>query len=362
MNPTGGNLNPRQLLQKVGQLLQAASSSKTGASGSPAPIAQPGGLPSGPNAQQMFQQLLGLHTQMSPAQTSQLLKSMMRMPEGFQQFLVMMLGNAQTAGKPGAQAALLQTLLAEAGQEGTISLERLQAMLGKQSKAGVNQLMRMVQSQPAMAYTGDSQQLTELLNQTASVLSRASQSPTDALQTLFLLYIPWYPLELPQRLDLAFERMSGEAEEDDEAPEALVVYLETNTLGKFRMAVRLKQQTEINATVEHDPQADAHLEAIEVDVADTLKRDGLPPPVFAYHARPQAADPQSNRATEPKAGVDEFHVPTASDDQRRISVHPAKGMPVLALNASYVWVRTVFETDERNQTLSLRAERSKASH
>ncbi len=332
-----------QQLGNAGALGGPAAGAPTGPLGNP----MGGGLNT-MAASMLFQQMMQLQSNMSPRETAMLMRSIMEVPKEIQTILAL-LATSQ-GGKASPDAQMLKQLLAE-NPGLKISLEELQEALGKQSKDTANKLLKIIQSNSTATFTGDSQKLTELLQFTTQLAARVAASPTDAMNTLILLYIPWYPLVGQQRLEMYFEEGDGEGGGEDGENYTLVIYVETNTLGKFKIAAGVVNMTRLMFKVEHDKAARPHLKDMEKALAEVLAEDGIPPPVLEFEQREEPVT--TPEVMEKTSGVDEFK--TLKSDGKKVSVYPSKGVSVIVLNGAYQFSRIIFEIDERNSLLNKRA-------
>ncbi len=297
----------------------------------------------------LFQQMMMLQSAMTPQETSAFLKALLDLPDDIQTLL------AQLATQDGGVTKKLLEQLLKENPDLNVSLERLQEMLGQKTQGSSNKMLQLMQANMAQSYTGDSQKMTELLKFTTQLSLRVNTSPMEALNTLILLYIPWYPLVDPQKLELQFESEWGEAEEGEEGESyTLVLYLETDTMGKFRIAAGVRHQTQLVFKIEYEKIAEPYIEAIQRFVTENLSRDGIPPPTFAFTesaaSRKQAMTDPS--VLEEQSGVDNFK--TLQTDRKKLSISPSKGVSVVVLNAACQFSRIVFEVDERNRLLQRR--------
>src|SRR5690606_14901768 len=94
-----------------------------------------------------------------------------------------------------------------------------------------------------MGQTQEAAKLGELLKLGTLLQARVNQSPAEALQTVLLLYVPWYPLPAPWSLETWFERAGGDADEDDEGSDdawQLVVLVQTKAFGALKLSLRMQ--------------------------------------------------------------------------------------------------------------------------
>lgn len=349
MGSLGPNFNLKQFLQQFQKLgnVGAPGEPTAGAPSGPLGNAMGGGLNT-IAANMLFQQMMQMQSNMTPRETALLMRSVMGLPKEIQTILAL-LASTQS-GKTPLDAQTLKQLLAET-PDLKISLEELQQTLGKQSQDTANKLLKIIQSNSAAAFTGDSQKMTELLQFTTQLTARVAASPTDAMNTLILLYIPWYPLVGQQRLEMYFEEGGEDGGGQEGADYTLVIYVETNTLGKFKIAAGVAHRTQLMFKIEHDRAAQPHLKAMQKALAETLAEDGIPPPILEFEQREEMTGTPG--VLQKHSGVDDFK--TLREDSKKVSVYPSKGISVIVLNGAYQLSRIIFEIDERNSLLDKRS-------
>ncbi len=352
-----GNFSYTNFLKQYQQLANKTAfpaSPQGGTNG--APLGHSGASLNSLSSSMLFQQMMQLQSQMSPRETSALLKLLLDLPENIQTLLAQL--STQDSGPNKLQQQALKQLLKE-NPDLKLSLDQLQEVLGKKTQESSNKMLQLMQSNMTQAYTGDSQKFTELLKFTTQLSLRANASPMEALNTLMLLYIPWYPLVDPQKLELQFENGWNEAEEGEDGESyTLVLYLETDTMGNFRIAGGVRNQTQLVFKTEHDALAEPYLDGIQRFVTESLSKDGIPPPTFSFteSQASQQKDITDPSVMEKTSGVDDFK--THQDDRKKLSIAPSKGVSVVVLNAACQFSRIVFEVDERNRLLQRRHKKS----
>lgn len=330
MGSIGPNINPNFLQPKPNQAAGAAAPAEAAlpasiASGSP-------GMPSSILAGGLSPALLA-QAGMTPEQLGLLLRNLLQLPKEISQLMAMLAGT---------EGAITQEVLKALVQENPkILLEQLQTLF-KDNKELQGKLFKLLQGNPAMEIAAR-QSMGELLQAVSELVAKAGNSPTEALQMTIALYLPWYPLEAPQRFHMHFEQLEsgGESEESgNEGDFQLVLLLDTLQLGGFKVVIGLLNQTQLQLIVEHEGQAAEALAAIE----GRFKRDGLlanlPEPQFIYQPRTSRKIADSPTTPETTSGE-----PT--EKAQSMAVHPIGGVSFIVIHAAYLLSRLIFETDKR---------------
>jgi hypothetical protein len=285
-----------------------------------------------------------LATTLTPQETAMFLKNLLRLPPDIQAVLMLL------AFPPGQERPEnLQRLLAQF-PDTPLKLETLQAFLSNQTQEGMQKLFKLLQSTMGQgdpsAQKSTQKSMEELVRLTSQLGGKINMSPPEALNTLMLLYLPWLPLVPPQRLETAFQPSEGEGEGDsgDSGGGAfnLVLFIDTNVLGTFKVSVGLENTTQLSFHVTHAPVAARHLPSLESSLTAHLAEDGIPSPVFAYES--QAATPHKASLPTAASTAEEAESPA---DGKKIAVYPTSGVSVLSVAASYQYARLIFETDDR---------------
>ncbi|WP_373531071.1 hypothetical protein [Vampirovibrio sp.] len=281
--------------------------------------------------------LLARQNPLAPAQLAQLLRNLLSMPRELVQLLALL-----SQQDPAAGQALLQTLLSE---EVKIPLEALQDFLQGRVDKAQEKLLKLLQGNPA-ALSGAGE-MGELMKGLSALSAQSAQAPTEALHATITLYLPFYPLHPPQAFTLRFEPPDEEAggPEGGEAPQ-LVVYMETMTLGAFRVVILTGPESCWQAIVSHEPIATAFTAQIESALREATPLE-QPTLVFTLQS--------GRRFTEGKAKAsyagDEGAAPVNAGSKaatQSVGLHPVGGVSARVIHAAYLLIRVILELD--NQT------------
>lgn len=292
------------------------------------------------NGEVVLAPFFGYDIFIQPSQVGLLLRNLLQLPKEITQLLALL----ATAEGVSPQE-ILKTLLAENPK---ISLEELQKLLKEQLQNGEGKLLKLLQSAQT-AQTGGSKNMGELMTLVSQLSAKAASSPVEALNTAMALYLPYYPLEAPQKFMLYFEQLEGD-EKEGEKPEEyqLVVYIDTLSLGQFKIIIGLSQGTQLTVIIEHGPEAAGVIPAIEQQVRAGTRQENVPPPelVFSQREAPMAR-PARKSVSGATGSAAETHKPS-------VGIHPVGGVSVVAIHAAYLLTRVILELDTRNNVNEIR--------
>ncbi len=295
------------------------------------------------NGEVMLAPFFGYDIFIQPQEVGLLLKNLLQLPKEITELLALL---ATADGVDPQQ--LLKTLLADNPK---ISLEELQKLLQDHLKNGETKLLKLLQSAQT-AKTGASMNIGELISTLSQVSTKAATSPTQALNTTLALYMPFFPLQPPQRFHMDFEQPASDGEGGAKAEDyQLVVYIDTISLGQFKIIIGLAHGTQLTVIIEHGPQAAHVLPAIEQQVRAGTRQENVPPPNLVFTQR--EAPPQAAQASPASASGD-----GQSPAKPSVGIHPVGGVSVVAIHAAYLLTRVIIELDTRNAVNANRARKS----
>lgn len=363
------NINLINLLAQAQLLLKSA--------GKGAPLDMPGANPLNTLAQQgqnMMEGKLPLSALfgnesllMNPQELSQFLKDSLQLPKELRLALLMLaMESSPKELKPLLDQGLKQIIEQQATQL-SVPVEDLQNLLNQNTKEATEKLMKLLQGNQ-MSQTRSGQQIAELVVSLGKLGEKIKLSPKDAMETMMLLYIPWYPLAAQQKLELSFEMGEG-GEEGGDRDVSVVLYIETNSLGRFKLVVKELEALQLLVIVMHEAFVKELMPRLEKQMNGMLAEDGLPACYFESEviraekvaevmaeggvssasghggATSESLDPDMDPAT---AG---FKQATRRPDQKQINIQAGDRVSVLVLNYAYALARFIFEADEENRVL-----------
>ncbi len=359
MTQIGPNFRPNGQPNPIATSRGATSGEPLSTSGEPHTANQPSSaehhaLPTG-----SLTPALNAELALQPGQLLQLLRNLLKLPKELAQLLAMLANENPTMAKtvlPELLEALLQT-------ETPVPLNELQAALLTHVDEAREKLLKLLQSAGGGS-GGHPGQLGELLGTLSELVAQSKQSPGQALHAAIHLYLP-YPLHPPQAFSLRQEAAgSGEGGESaGTAGEQLALFIETLTLGQFRITLSSQGRAPLHAIVQHEPIATAFTAAIAQEVVTGLGGAGhidlsfvLKDNPKAITLRPDSNPPAASAESEAPANAHESPLHAATGKQS-VGLHPTGELSMSALYAAYVIIRVIFELDEQHQRHQQRARR-----
>jgi len=319
------------------QEAQSASEAHIGQStgGLPQQAAMGGGLPP-PLA---LGALFAHENVLSAQQLMQLLRNLLQMPRELVQLLAMM-ANLD----PKMSQELLKKLLSEDAQ---IPPEALQAFLQEHLDSAQDKLLKLMQSGPT-SMTGSGKQMGDLMGTLTELVSKAGKSPAEALHSTISLYLPYYPLHPPQAFSLRFESPPGNQQEEDENGEGqnndeqqLVLFIQTLTLGQFKISLSAERPTRLLAVIEHDAQATPYEANICEQVKEAMGEGHTQSIELMFIAR---AGAKGNQV----AATNRSGTSKPEPEKQSVGIHPTGGISAVAIHGAYLLIRVILELDNRN--------------
>lgn len=305
---------------------------------------------------------------LNPREISQFLKESMKLPQEIRLTLLML---ALESSPQEIQSQLdqgLRQLLEQNLNQLSIPVDELQALLGKNTQEAQEKMMKLLQ---ASSQTQSGQQIAELMVTLGKLGDKIKASPQDAMETLMLLYIPWYPLTSQQKLELSFEMGEGSGE-DGEKDVSAIVYLETNTFGRFKIVVMEVDRLQVLVKIYHEQHARDLMPILEEELNNMLAQDGLPAAMFDTETiRPEQMDEvipppgsaSQGEAVNPPGPASEPEKPqydgttagfkraTRQPDRKQITIQPGEHISLLVMQCAYFLARLIFEADEASRLL-----------
>lgn len=298
-----------------------------------------------------------------PQEASLFLKETMKLPNEIRFFLLMLALESSPAELKSFLSQNLKQLIEENLGHLTVPMEEVQELLAQATKEGAGKLIRLLQGSSA-SQTRSGQQLIDMAATLGKLSEKVKASPTEALETLMLLYIPWYPLATQQKLELSFEMGEGEGE-GGERDVSMVIFLETNTLGRFKIVVQEVDPLQVVVKIAHENVAKEVIPHLETQLNEFLANEGLPAAVFdaecihpqqleettaLLEEKPEQALPEGPEPEQSPA-VAGFKKATRQSDHKQITVQPGNHISLLVVNCAYTLARFIFEADEKNRLL-----------
>jgi hypothetical protein len=289
--------------------------------------APPGDL----NSQFPLAALFATQQAMNPNELLLLLRNLLRMPKELVQLMALLANLEQ-----GSVEEMLKKLLTE---DAPVPLEELQQLLVTHADKCQEKLVKLMQSS-GMDWGGSGKSMGDLMTLLSQVTSQARRSPAEALQSTLTLYLPYYPLQGPQRFSLQFEPLEDDEEGGGGESQQLVIYIDTLSLGKFRISLAARmRQTQLQVLIAHDPLPAALLQEIEKQVQTALSVENVPPADLIFKENPGSSALRQ---------VDAGSIPIEGGTEKpAVAIHPSGGVSAVSIQAAYVLIRVILDTDTR---------------
>jgi hypothetical protein len=298
---------------------------------------------------------------LTPQETAQFLRGLMRLPDEPRLVVANLLmehpklAEELSQLKQEAPQEVAQALLAavvQANPEMEIPLPLVQKFMKEHLAEGQKDILKLVQSQRGAQAAETAKQLGEMVGTLSKLAAQTNTSPTMALQTLGLIVLPWLPLPPPMKFEMDFQPgEGGDGEESGGTEMPLVLWLETLSFGKMKVAVSLATPVQAAIAIEHDPQAAVLKGRLEERLTQSLKGDGLQPPKVDWQQRALVKKYERVEAASVEASA-ELQASSArnsqSDDKgRRMTVVPPQGVSMVVVQVALLTGKTIFELDDK---------------
>ncbi|MEW5820600.1 MAG: hypothetical protein AB1782_10450 [Cyanobacteriota bacterium] len=221
-------------------------------------------------------------------------------------------------------------------------IKQLQQLLGNNSKEVINKLIQLTQNN-ALFFEG-SNQLRDILGVINKISASMQTSPSDALTTAMILYLPWLPLLEQNKFELIFGHKQDEETGEKLDIEVLILFIRTDHLGTFKITIILNKDKTLDINIESDKAALNIITNLTNKVNERLGTTGV----------------KSNIATTVRK-VEEKKSPKElkAESKKSVSLHPSGKISVITVNAGYLITKIIFAMDEREELLKVREEKIK---
>jgi hypothetical protein len=201
------------------------------------------------------------------------------------------------------------------------------------------------------ALSDNSQSMGELLSTMSKLSSQVKQSPAQALNTTLLLYLPWYPLAEQQRLTLHFEAPEQEGEAKGGKGEAnqnahLVMLLDTNQLGRFKITTLPLMPNQLMFHIEHDAAVNTYQASIQHQLNKSLTGAGMLTPECEWKQRGISRH-LFDDSTKALIQQDEALDSVERENKQSVVVHNVGQVPVQVVQGAYWLARIILEIDNQ---------------
>ena len=227
-----------------------------------------------------------------------------------------------------------------------LNTDLIKQILEKNSKESLNKLLKLFQQAPGG--TQNTEQIKEILTLLSQIVPKQEASTQEILTNLTLLYLPWLPLSKKQDLEIRFEKRKNQEEDDESEQIALVIYITTINLGRFRISIILNIDYSIKIEIENfceeeqknENKKEEYLEKILKEIKEQTRKDKINANTELL-IREAKADEKSSILEEKK---------------REVIISPAKEVsPIVVITAQKI-AKIILEMDEKNSLLKKRAD------
>lgn len=263
------------------------------------------------------------------AEQAKLVRQLLNLPDDIEQLLSFLVYK-----KVSPEA--LKNLLKQGNKKLDINL--LKQLLETNSKESAGKLIKLLGQTPGG--TRDTEQLKQILTLLNSVVPQKNATPQDVLTGLILMYLPWLPLAELQDVKIRLEEQK-EKGEDESGEVALVVYITTINLGRFRISITLEKDLSLKTEIEHFEEEKSEnredtLEKIMKEINSQARKDNI-------NVKTELLISKQKQITE------------KNEKEREIVISPAAGIsPVMIITAQKI-AKIILETDEKISLLKARA-------
>lgn len=313
-------------------------------------------------------QLLDPHQNLplNPKQLATVIKETLNLPQEFEKTLELLTTTTDPKAATAKQGAKNAALFAK-----EIPLDAIQDLLKQNNHKAQKQLMTMLQSgDPTVANHGS--QVAKLISTLSNMSESMLLSQHKPVETLILLYLPWYPLTGGRQLELELGQTSEEGSAQTE--NSITLYIKTTSLGRFRIQLLEINPQEMAVQVWHETQSKSYCMQLKEVIKSECKRLGINNLTFSGKvipaeksdrafqstaaksrgSKPQRSDNLSDEGT--KQG---FKGATRQEDVKQLHIQSSQNISAGLLNLAYFVARSVFEADESGLLLQQRATTAK---
>jgi len=237
-------------------------------------------------------------------------------------------------------AETLKTLLNQTDQK--LNTDLIKQILENNSKESINKLLKLFQQAPGGTQNTD--QLKDILSLLSQITPKKDSTANDVLTNLTLLYLPWLPLSEKQDLEIKFEKR--EQQETDESEQtALVIYITTINLGRFKISIILKKDYSIKIEIEADCEQRLNENENKKEQLENILKE----------INKQTRKDKINASTELficETGANEIN--STSQKKREVIISPANDVSSVVVITAQKIAKIILETDEKFSLLERR--------
>lgn len=259
-----------------------------------------------------------------------LIKGLMNLPEDIKELLSFLIN--KEVSEETAKALL---------KNQKINTDLIKHLLENNSKESMNKLLKLFQQSPGG--TQNTEQLKEILTLLSFVTPKKNATANEVLTNLTLLYLPWLPLSEKQEIEIWFEKYKSKENNEESEQTALVIYITTINLGKFKATLLLNKDGAVNIQIENFCEAGTkeikeHLENILSSITNQTKKDKIPITTELYICE---------------------RAETSEERKREVIISPVKDVSQVMIITAQKIAKIILEADEKISLLETRKEMTK---
>jgi len=213
-----------------------------------------------------------------------------------------------------------------------IPMNEIKRLLDANSKEIINKLLKLVQPSPGNSQ--NYQQLKDIIGLISGLTPSNNSSAQEILKSIILLYLPWVPLTNGQEFSISFSR--GDNFDKDEEDIALILYISTINIGRFKAVISLNKDKSLDIDIEK--QGESENKEIQQHINSIVKKVNSEMSSFKIPAKSDLhiiKVPKQNNVDGEK-----------SENKREILLHPTLNVSPQVMMAAYTVTRVIFELDE----------------
>ena len=262
---------------------------------------------------------------LNAAQQAILIRELLNLPKEFKEFLSLLV-----YGEVNSENLL--KLLQDKNKD--ILLKDIQNLLDVNSKEVITKLIKMLQG--GAAGFKDTEQINKLINLVTQLVSSQNTAPQDILTKTVLLYLPWLPLVQQQDIEIRFEERKGGENEQENV--ALIMYITTINLGKFKVIIILNKDSSLNIDIESEEAENnkVYLERIRNNVNQEMSESKISGKTNIYTQKIRSEK---------------------ESDKRELSLYPVSNLSPQVMMIAYSIARIIFEIDENMSLIENRRQK-----
>lgn len=349
-NPKNTTVNP----ENISDALKIISNSKSTALSTANRLRQ--GISSNVLSQLTTSQGAKFNT-LQRTEQANIVKDLLNMPKDIEEAITFIIFKAK---KPSAESLMI--LLTQKKQK--VNTDLIKQMIGENSKETMDKLIKLFNQAPGGSE--NTKQIKDILTLLSQVTPKREASANEVLTNFILLYLPFAPLSEKQKLEVAIEDINIEEikAKDEEKSELektmLVIYINTENLGRFRVAIIINPDFSLRIDIENYPEKGSDpkgvqqiTEKIIQEIDRQIKKDKIKAKTeFLMH--PVGASASFSAQSNDSSNSSRMGTADPEKSKRNAVIAPSKDINPVAIVAANKISQIILETDESISLLNAR--------